>query len=411
MKWMKNEEKIKKKGNALVVVYTAQPWEFSNRKLFFEALVALGSIELVVIDRPRALVPDTLRKKFYQGSTYKSVNGVHVLRPITLLHDHVSAIPGLYFLNALNAMLINTCIRKYLKRCQVDWNVSRIYWLYEQIHFFLAEADPNSPVIWEIFDDYRLRADGRKRMRWAIHDKRARSRSAYIVTLTELLAEKYRDSRCPVLTIGNGYSGQLVRGALAKQQDQPGTAESGSVLDYLANHKRKLVGYAGVIRDWLDFELIDDLCGQNPDCDFVFLGPIVQNVRRHVNRLENTHSNFYHFDQVDRATAYYFASRCTATLLPYLTTEFTLGVKPIKMIESLAVGTPVLTTLSSDIAEFGACVRFLPDVASAGRIIGELDTIEVREMCLAVAAPYSWENIAKRIAPIIHELSAQGGAS
>jgi glycosyltransferase involved in cell wall biosynthesis len=123
-----------------------------------------------------------------------------------------------------------------------------------------------------------------------------------------------------------------------------------------------------------------------------------------VRDLQNSHSNFYHLEQVDRSTAYWFASHCVVTLLPYMVTEFTLGVKPIKMIESLAVGTPVVTTLNSDVAEFGTCVRTLSNAAMAKGLFAELDSGAVRDSCLAAAEPHSWENKALRVSAIIDSL-------
>jgi glycosyltransferase involved in cell wall biosynthesis len=209
----------------------------------------------------------------------------------------------------------------------------------------------------------------------------------HIFVLTHHLREKYQTLSDDVMVIGNGFAPEFI--------EHPEPPRSPPTYISLPN---KRIGFIGRLRNWLDFDLINDLVESFPSFSFIFLGPIDENVSVKMRELSRF-PNVFLLGPVSRRCAYWHMRQLDICLLPYLNTRFTRGVKPIKMIEALACGVPVATTLSADIAEFGDCVRHFGNSVEFGAAVKHLgDNDKMALACRSVAARYSWDAIAARVA-------------
>ena len=61
----------------------------------------------------------------------------------------------------------------------------------------------------------------------------------------------------------------------------------------LMNLKKPIAGYIGLVRDWIDFELLEYVLKNNPDISFAFVGEVSKDSISIINDLERKFQNLY----------------------------------------------------------------------------------------------------------------------
>ena len=107
----------------------------------------------------------------------------------------------------------------------------------------------------------------------------------------------------------------------------------------LPNNDKPIAGFYGSISQWLNYELIASVCLANPNWDFVFIGP----VELEFNPLPKL-SNVYYLGPKPHDALPSYSQHWDASLLPFKLNEQILACSPLKLMEYLATGTPVVTT-------------------------------------------------------------------
>lgn len=332
-----------------ILIYTSMPWSHSNRKEFtLELGRQLQDAEIVVIDRPSAIFPNIFRpSKWWQfrrnDRIIKEIHGVTVIRPNTFFHDQITSISTTPLGAFLNNLLIKRCLRKHTTI--LEGTGKHILWLYEQISWPISTIADWDEIVWEIFDDYTLHSDGTAREKWAKQEHQMIRISTVCFTLTSKLKEKYCNLTKNVHVIGNGFDEFQMSNARPPKE----------LPSYLSSNKIR-VGFVGRVRSWIDFGLLESIMIDNPNYDFIFIGPVDNDVISELKNLRR-HSNFHYFGPVSKSEGYWHMKNMNIGFVPYVRSSFTAAVKPIKMVEFLAAGIPVVTTLDADIEAYKPFVR------------------------------------------------------
>ncbi|MGQ0736664.1 MAG: ElyC/SanA/YdcF family protein, partial [Acidobacteriota bacterium] len=171
----------------------------------------------------------------------------------------------------------------------------------------------------------------------------------------------------------------------------------------LAALPRPVAGYVGALHVWLDQDLMAQVAAKLPEATFAFVGPAQVNVERLTNapnvRLLGPRAH-------DQVPAY--IKGFDVALVPYLRSEFTDSVYPVKLNEYLAMGVPVVATdlpeirrfnerhgdvlaVARDAAEFAACVK-------AAMAAPDADLAERRR---AVAEQNSWHHRLEEMSALV----------
>ena len=108
-------------------------------------------------------------------------------------------------------------------------------------------------------------------------------------------------------------------------------------------NERNGVGFVGIISNWIDFELLEYILKQSPNLNIKFHG-IVRSEDSRLSRLQN-YPNFHWQGPINPDQVPEFLSNCRVTIVPYDSHMIynTTG-DSMKIFESLAAGTPVVTT-------------------------------------------------------------------
>jgi UDP-galactopyranose mutase len=159
-----------------------------------------------------------------------------------------------------------------------------------------------------------------------------------------------------------------------------------------------VVGFYGTLGDWLDFDLLTDLAKRRPGWSFVFAGPQASRQFDRLRELANVHYlGVVGYDELARHAAWFDVG-----LVPFRLNGLTRYVQPIKALEYLAIGLPVVSAPLPDLADYSSVIRFAKstdewlaaiEASLPGEARSEAAVMRRRE---AVAAD-DWDNRARVI--------------
>jgi len=107
----------------------------------------------------------------------------------------------------------------------------------------------------------------------------------------------------------------------------------------LPAHSTTLVGYSGAIAPWLDWNLLELVCRENPTFKFIFLGALFQLSRFPLKEKNVIYLGLKHYSQLPG-----YLHNFDIALIPFRLTSMTKGCNPLKLYEYYACGLPVFAT-------------------------------------------------------------------
>jgi glycosyltransferase involved in cell wall biosynthesis len=111
------------------------------------------------------------------------------------------------------------------------------------------------------------------------------------------------------------------------------------VPDEIRKLKGPVIGFFGLIADWIDLELLRYIAVSRPGWNIVLIGKIDTDVKA----LQGV-ANVHFFGQQPYALLPAFAKRFDVAILPFVINELTLAANPLKLREYLAAGLPVISS-------------------------------------------------------------------
>ncbi len=114
---------------------------------------------------------------------------------------------------------------------------------------------------------------------------------------------------------------------------------------------RPIVGFFGLISEWIDIDLIAVLARTFPEVSFVFLG----GAEVKLDRLAEC-PNVYLLGSVPYADLPQYARYFDVGLIPFVTNTLTKAVNPLKLLEYYALGLPVLATRLPELQLAGGAI-------------------------------------------------------
>jgi glycosyltransferase involved in cell wall biosynthesis len=115
--------------------------------------------------------------------------------------------------------------------------------------------------------------------------------------------------------------------------------------------KKPVIGYYGLIRDWIDFELLEKIA-QRKDWSLVLIGPTSVDISK-IQVKENMHF----LGPKDYKDLPLYLQSFDVCIIPYKLTEVTINARPLKLFEYLASGKPVVSTPLPSVLPYGKVVR------------------------------------------------------
>ncbi|OBU18374.1 glycosyl transferase [Photobacterium aquimaris] len=107
----------------------------------------------------------------------------------------------------------------------------------------------------------------------------------------------------------------------------------------LPENNRPTAGFYGSLSHWLDYDLLNNIIANNPDWNFVFIGKKIFNKSPFLN-----HSNLYLLGEKPHTMLPQYSQHWQVSLLPFIDNAQIRSCNPLKLLEYLATGTPIIST-------------------------------------------------------------------
>jgi glycosyltransferase involved in cell wall biosynthesis len=176
-----------------------------------------------------------------------------------------------------------------------------------------------------------------------IEEELFRKSDFVVVSAEKLLTDKKRFNENTFL-IRHGTDWKHFRTALE---------ESTRIPDEIANLPKPIIGFHGLLADWVDFELIKKTAAHFKQGSVVLIGKITVDAEKKIKMLDNI-PNIHFLGRKPYAQLPAYCKGFDVSLNPFEISELTLAANPLKVREYLAAG---LQVVSTDIPE----VRILKD--------------------------------------------------
>jgi glycosyltransferase involved in cell wall biosynthesis len=120
-------------------------------------------------------------------------------------------------------------------------------------------------------------------------------------------------------------------------------------------------GFFGLIRDWVDLDLIASVAEKRPEWNFVFIGDADSNVNLSKYR---KYKNIYFLGRKKYEDLPAFCRYFDIGIIPFKVNELTYAVNPIKLREYLSAGLPVISTPMPEVKIYEALVHIAENSSS-----------------------------------------------
>lgn len=247
---------------------------------------------------------------------------------------------------------------------------AKIYYCYDE----LLEYPGFNPTDWRVMEEELVDAV-----------------DALVVT-SRHLERKNRPSR-PLLYLPHGVDFEHFRRG----------QEAGGSVPRMAGIPRPIVGFFGLISDWVDLDLVASLATAFPNASFVLLGKNEVPLDA-LRGLKNVHC----LGPVRYVELPDYARYFDIALIPFVDNKLTRAVNPLKLMEYYALGLSVLATRLPELESDGGPIRLASTHAEFRNHLREMlnaDTGAERRQAVEVARNNSWERRVEQLSRFIKSLA------
>jgi glycosyltransferase involved in cell wall biosynthesis len=265
--------------------------------------------------------------KSYTKPIYEAEPNIYVLNPLAL------PAYGSPVVRKFNQVFLLSQVRKAMKELRFK---SPINMVFNPAAGLLAGRLGETEIIYYCVDDYTAFTGAAKGLR-EIEESLFRRADFVVVSAEKLLDDKkkFNDST------------YLVRHGTDWRHFQKALDSATVIPDDIAGLPKPVIGFHGLLADWVDFDLIRKTAEHFKDGSVVLIGKFGAGAEKKAKELEAV-SNVHFLGRKPYAELPAYCKAFDVAINPFLVNELTLAANPLKVREYLAAG---LVTVSTDIPE------------------------------------------------------------
>jgi len=289
--------------------------------------------------------------------------------------DHLY-IKDLFFIPIIDSAMIK--LNSFLLRCQIAPLVDpkTIIWVTYPSPLIpgIQDGIKYGALVYEIIDDYPNIHHSMET--WLVN------KANLVITTSEALAEKAKK-------INRGVRVKVIRNGV----DYDFFNNVSKIQHREFKDLEKIIGYMGMINEFIDFELLNYLADNRPDLNFVFVGPIK------TKRLP-LKKNIRFTGVIDYRKVPTYCNEFDVCLIPFQRGEFADAINPVKLYEYLALGKPVVSYYMRELTRYEDLIYLAKDkedfLNKVDRALNERDN-GIRELRKDIARKNDWTMISEMV--------------
>lgn len=328
-------------------VFISSDWLHYHRREFTKSLsdniISWGDI--VVVEAPVSLTVNLFIKfksrllPWLRGNLKpgRKADGLVFITPVILFHIKLWEVSKIF--GKIDCYLINRQMRSYSRKNYPDHKLS--YWFFEPEHYLLAESNKNSKIVYDYYDDHEFNYDGSIKPDKVKKNKALVMKADLTICLSKFTEERLSKYGDNVIYLKNSSS--------LSSFNQNKESNVDEYYNFKSN--KKLIGYLGTVRNWIDFSFIEEVLKNLNEANIVLVGPVLKNVEEEVQRLKR-YENFFTIGFVHPDRIYDHIKKFDAGIIPFKVNNFTRSVFPNKFFEYAVCNIPVVSTDLPELAEY-----------------------------------------------------------
>lgn len=258
--------------------------------------------------------------------------------------------PNLFVLNPLIIPMYGrpavTTLNRHLLAAQVRWSMRKlgfrniINWTFLPTAGMVAGHLGEDLVIYQCVDEYAAFSDAPTAAVAEMEQTLLKRADLVLVSAERLYRSKIRSNPRTQL-VRHGVDFNHFRQALDPQTKVPTD---------IASLPRPVIGFFGLIADWVDVDLMADVARRFPEASLVVIGKTTTDVSA-LRALPNVRL----LGRKPYAALPGYCKGFDVALMPFRINELTLNSNPLKVREYLAAGLPVISTPIPEVEVLGLC--------------------------------------------------------
>ncbi len=375
----------------VILLFLAVDWPIFMRRPMVTALgeeAAKFGTAVIAVNRPLCPFTTLIRKPgrfkelFERPGLEKIGDNLYLFSPRYFIHDHLAGEIGP--LENLNLTILRRNFRRLFDRLGLI-EKSPLVWYYYPQQGYLTRLFPGSFNIYEIYDN--LTDISGNEIKYLIRmEKKWRDKINLVLTANQDIFDRYAKNYKTAWVFGNGLD-RTTYLQLGECKVKP--------LPAIESIPHPRIGYAGMVSDRLDWDLIRDLAAARPGWQFIFAGRLDDSkIPKKFTSFDNVHfTGEYDHNQVPA-----ILNSFDIAILPYRDNEFFHNFKPLKFYEYAAAGLPTVSTRSDELKLFSPdFVKTVPGQKEkwleAVEIQLNADKKKLKEIGREIASHYIWDNM------------------
>ena len=314
---------------------------------------------------------------------------IHPRENLFVLTPLVLPLPGRTWAKALNLRLLVWQVRRALSR--VRNGPVQVWSFAPDISYLLDHFDAEKVVYYCVDDFASFSGYDAEQVR---RDEADLCRRADLVVTT---SKALQDAKAPLNpnTILVPHGVDYAHFSRAVKEDLP-------VPEDMKTIPHPILGFFGLIRDWVDLDLLTEVCRLRPDWHIVLLGDSTVDLGPY-RGIPNMH--FLGRRPYEQLPAY--CKAFDVGLIPFKINELTRSVNPIKLREYLAAGLPVISTPLPEASRGVGAITIIEDAPGA---VSAIETLlpKAPERRRTTSEAVQGEGWATRLMAIDAGLAAKG---
>ena len=305
----------------LYVIVSSQEYNYANHKNLWIELSKFHKV--VVVNIAADYLVSVLKGKKYrivearQKPKWENAN-LAIVRPIYFLRPELLPAFFKFYISKVFWNSVARCFPEYR-----NYSINCIIYNPEWTRI-VDFSKLDTKVAYYLYDEMRYNGkDNSINKKRFSDDEYACLHSDIIFTMTDVLAESRRDSNDNIVVLGNGGSYQPY--------------EVPSI------HFNNSVAFIGNFRNWIDNDLLEGLIKKRNDLLFCFAGTSEPDMKCFLEHLLNSYDNTLFLGKYSKDRMIQLYRSFSAVIIPYRYNQFIQATRPIKIVESVLAGTPVVT--------------------------------------------------------------------